>query len=57
MTSEQVEEMKKIYDEAIKKLEALTVEKQDIIKGYIKELEDQKMKAVRESLGLEANTQ
>lgn len=51
MTEEQIQQLQDIYDDAIKKLELLTVEKQHIIKGYIKELEEAKMKALRESLG------
>lgn len=56
MTPEQIQELQGIYDEAIRKLEALTLEKQDIIKGYIQELENQKVKALRESLGLQNNS-
>jgi DNA-binding transcriptional regulator YiaG len=55
MTSEQAKELTAIYDEAIRKLNELQVEKQHIIKKYIKELEEQKVKALRESLGLSNN--
>jgi hypothetical protein len=34
------------------KLDMLSKEKNEIVKGYIKELENQKIKAVRDSLGL-----
>lgn len=52
MTEDQVKQLQAIYDEAIVKLQQLTIEKQHIIKGYIKELEEAKMKALRESLGM-----
>ena len=55
MTEEQVKQLQDIYDEAIAKLEQITIEKQEIVKGYIKELEEAKMKALRESLGLTTN--
>ncbi len=57
MTEEQIKEMSAIYDEAIAKLQQLAVEKQEIIKGYIKELEEAKIKALRESLGVTTNQQ
>lgn len=53
MTEEQIKQLQDIYDEAIKKLEALTGEKQHIIREYIKELEESKIKALRESLGVQ----
>lgn len=52
MNEEQIKELQAVYDEAIAKLQKLTIEKQEIIKGYIKELEEAKMKALRESLGV-----
>ena len=52
MTSEQVKELSAIYDDAIKKLNELKLEKKEIIKKYIEELEEQKVKALREGLGL-----
>lgn len=55
MTPEQIQQLQDIYDEAIAKLEQITVEKQEIVKRYIKELEEAKMKALRESLGLTTN--
>lgn len=57
MTEEQIKQMHAIYDEAIAKLQQLTVEKQEIIKAYIKELEEAKMKALREGLGVTTNQQ
>ena len=57
MTSEQAQQLTAIYDEAIRKLDELQVEKQHIIKQYIKELEEQKIKALRENLGLSTNQQ
>jgi len=57
MTSEQARELTAIYDEAIRKLNDLQVERQHIIKQYIKELEEQKIKALREDLGLSTNQQ
>lgn len=57
MTEEQIKEMSAIYDDAIAKLQQLTVEKQEIIKEYIKELEEAKIKALRESLGVTTNQQ
>lgn len=56
---EQAKKIEEIYNEAMQKLEALgkersslVKERQDIISGYIKELETQKISAVRQSLGL-----
>ena len=48
--------MQAIYDDAIAKLQALSIEKQHIIKEYIQELEAQKVKALREGLGLSEAT-
>jgi hypothetical protein len=55
MTPEQVKQLTDIYDEAITKLQALQLEKQHIIKEYIKQLEEQKIQALRDSLS--ANNQ
>lgn len=52
MTPEQAKELTAIYDEAIRKMDALALEKQEIIKKYIKELEAQKVAALRAGLGL-----
>lgn len=56
---EQAKKIEEIYNEAIKKLDALAKEREklvkeraDIIRGYIKELEDKKVEAIRASLGL-----
>ncbi len=56
---EQAKKIEEIYNEAIRKLEELGKERQgllkerkDIITNYIKELEAQKVDAVRTSLGL-----
>jgi hypothetical protein len=56
---QQADRIKEIYDEAIKKLDSLAVERegllrerQEIIKGHIKELEVQKIEAIRQSLSL-----
>lgn len=49
---EQAKKIEEIYNEAMQKLEALGAERQAIIRGYIKELEAQKISAVRQSLGL-----
>ena len=49
---EQASKIEEIYNEAIKKMEELGKERQDIIRGYIKELEAQKADAIRASLGL-----
>ncbi len=49
---EQAQKIEEIYDEAIKKMQELSKEKHQIIREYIKELEAQKIGAVRASLGL-----
>ncbi|MCX6755685.1 MAG: hypothetical protein NT068_04100 [Candidatus Nomurabacteria bacterium] len=56
---EQAKKIEEIYNEAIRKLEELGKERQsllkerkDIITNYIKELEAQKVDAIRTSLGL-----
>lgn len=52
---EQAQKIEEIYNEAMAKLEMLSKEKNEIVKGYIKELENQKVNAIRDSLGLSAN--
>lgn len=57
MTEEQVKQLNAIYEEAIEKLRKIQMEKQEIVKAYIKELEEAKMRALRTSLGLSDNQQ
>lgn len=52
---EQANKIEEIYNEAMVKLEGLSKERNEIIKGYIKELESQKVNAIRDSLGLTNN--
>ena len=52
---EQAKKIEEIYNEAIKKLEELGAERKEIVRNYIKELEAQKVDAIRASLGLENN--
>lgn len=47
---EQAKKIEEIYNEAIKKLEDLGKERKIIVAGYIKELEAQKIDAIRTSL-------
>lgn len=54
---EQAKKIEEIYNEAMQKLEKLGGERKDIIHGYIKELEAQKIDAIRASLGILANKQ
>lgn len=49
---EQAKKIEQIYNEAMEKLAKLQTKRKDIIGGYIKELEDQKIGAIRKSLGL-----
>lgn len=49
---EQAKKIEEIYNEAIKKLGELGAERKEIISSYIKELESQKVNAIRASLGL-----
>lgn len=49
---EQAKKIEDIYNDAIKKLGELGNERKDIIRNYIKELEAQKIDAIRASLGL-----
>lgn len=51
-TQEQAKKIEEIYDEAIKKLEELNKERKGIVFSYIKELETQKIDAIRASMGL-----
>lgn len=55
MTEEQVKQLNAIYEEAIEKLKGIQMEKQEIVKAYIKELEEAKIRALRTSLGLSNN--
>ncbi len=48
--TEQAKKIEAIYDETIKKLEVLGAEKQVIVRSYIKELEAQKIAAIKDSL-------
>lgn len=50
---EQAQKIKEIYDDAKKKLEELNKERKGIVTKYIKELEAQKIDAIRASMGLE----
>lgn len=47
---EQAKKIEEIYNEAIKKLEELDKERKGIISSYIKELEAQKIDAIRASI-------
>jgi hypothetical protein len=51
-SKQQALEIEKIYKEAIQKLKTLGKERVSVVLGYIKELETQKIKAIRTSLGL-----
>lgn len=57
MTEEQVRQLNAIYEEAIEKLKGIQMEKQEIVKAYIKELEEAKIRALQASLGLSDNQQ
>lgn len=51
MTSEEkAKKIEEIYSQAAQKLGELAKERKDIIHKYIKELEEQKVKAIRSSL-------
>ena len=52
---EQAKKIEEIYNIAMQKLEKLGNERKEIIRGYIKELESQKVDAIRASLGLSDN--
>ena len=47
---EQAEKIEEIYNEAIKKLEELNKKRKSIVANYIKELEAQKIDAIRASM-------
>ncbi len=47
---EQAKKIEEIYNEAIKKLDELSKERKSIVGNYIKELEAQKMDAIRASI-------
>lgn len=49
---EQVKKIEEIYDEAMKRLEELNKERKGIVTKYIKEIEAQKIDAIRTSMGL-----
>jgi len=49
---EQAKKIEEIYNETIMKMEEIGKHRQDIVREYIKELEAQKISAVRQSLGL-----
>lgn len=49
---EQAKKIEEIYNEAIKRLEVLDKERKGIVTSYIKELEAQKIDAIRASMGL-----
>lgn len=49
---EKAKKIEEIYSEAIKKLEELNKERKGIVADYIKELEAQKINAIRASMGL-----
>jgi len=57
ITEEQVKQLNAIYEEAIEKLKGIQMEKQEIVKAYIKELEEAKIRALQASLGLSDNQQ
>ena len=52
---EQAKKIEEIYSEAAEKLKKLFKKKEDIIRKYIKELEAQKVDAIRASLELSYN--
>ena len=49
---EKAKQIQNIYDDAIKKLDALEGEKKEVTAQYIKELEAQKVDAIRASIEL-----
>jgi hypothetical protein len=54
---ERVRKIDEIYNDAKQKLEELGNKRHGIVKDYIKELEAQKVDAIRASLGLSTNSQ
>ncbi len=55
MIEEQAQKIKEIYDKAIAELDELGRQKQQIIKKYIKELEEQKIETLRKTLSITSN--
>ena len=55
--AEQAQKAEEIYNKAIAELEELFKERQEIVKEYIKELEVQKISAIRKSLESLSNNQ
>ncbi|MEJ0002253.1 MAG: hypothetical protein WDN09_03745 [bacterium] len=49
---EKAKKIKEIYDEAVAKLDTLARKRSEIVKDYIKELENKKIEALRSNLGL-----
>ena len=47
---EKVQKINEIYDRAQEKLKVLAQKQQDIIQGYIKELEEEKINALRQQI-------
>ena len=47
---EKVQKINEIYNRAQEKLKVLAQKQQDIIQGYIKELEEEKMNALRQQI-------
>ncbi len=52
---EQAKKIEDIYTEAVQKLEALNKKRSGIISGYIKDLEEKKIEAIRASIVLPEN--
>ncbi len=56
MTPEEItHKTEEIYNKAIAELEELYKERQEIVSEYVKQLEAQKISAIRQSLGLTDN--
>ena len=47
---EKVQKINEIYNRAQEKLKVLAQKQQDIIQGYIKEIEEEKMNALRQQI-------
>lgn len=54
---ERVKKIEEIYNDAKQKLKDLGNKRRDIVRNYIKELENKKVDAIRASLGLPVNNQ
>jgi hypothetical protein len=54
---ERVKKIEEVYNNAKQKLEELGNKRRGIVKDYIKELENEKVDAIRASLGLSVNNQ